>query len=59
MTPNKPRRFFGLLCAHKWEDTDRTIVRSYRHTSPDEKHVVASRAVCRCVHCGQIRSFKI
>lgn len=48
MTPTKPRRFFGLLCAHKWEDTDRTIVRTY-----------GSTAICRCVHCGKIRSFEI
>ena len=47
MTPTKPRRFFGLLCAHKWVDTDRTIVRTY-----------GSTAICRCVHCGKIRSFE-
>jgi hypothetical protein len=44
------RRFFGLLCAHKWEMVARYSM--VGHVSTDWVGVIVE---LRCEHCGDVR----
>lgn len=44
----KPRRFFGLLCAHEWDywgDLEQTFVSG----------TIKQYLVLRCKHCGDVK----
>lgn len=45
MKNKKPRRFFGLLCAHEWEHVTNTI---------DNKGY--PRHIQQCIHCYKMRA---
>lgn len=47
------RRFFGLLCAHKW-----SVVAQYEHTREWQsgKSVKRPAFELRCDHCGAMRT---
>lgn len=44
----RPRRFFGLLCAHHWEEWG-TLQLEYRNGNRRE------RLVLKCKHCGDMK----
>jgi hypothetical protein len=45
---DKPRRFFGLLCAHKWEPWGLRVC-TY------ESGAKIERPTLRCKHCGDAK----
>lgn len=47
MTDKKPRRFFGLLCAHEWEATDRFAL-----IGATSGRNAGQLVMLRCKHCG-------
>jgi hypothetical protein len=48
------RRFFGLLCAHKWEiATQSNILRSR------SQECAGLLVVLRCEHCGDLKQKRI
>lgn len=61
-TDTRPRRLFGLLCAHSWQDTDR-LPRMRNSDSPSylpAAHrtgavIVGYTFLMRCEHCGDRR----
>jgi hypothetical protein len=51
MIDTAPRRFFGLLCAHKWEQ-----IGTLKRHIPNDTLVIG--VVLRCEHCGDVRGRK-
>lgn len=48
------RRFFGLLCAHEWEEHRQSAI---TRSSNDE--CVGVMFVLRCKHCGDLKSVRV
>jgi hypothetical protein len=48
------RRFFGLLCAHKWETTEKAEIVGERTGNH-----VGTIFLQRCEHCGTLKTHQV
>lgn len=60
----RPRRFFGLLCAHKWQEVRRATIRQrlFRPSEPERTVCEQETGVAvelRCEHCGDVKWRKV
>lgn len=49
MCQQPPRRFFGLFCAHQWEEIDR-----YKKVGAESGRWAGVIIELRCKHCGDV-----